>query len=406
MAELTKVRGVITSNITLSGVGQVSDGLTVGSTGVTEAWLVAGQTNAYDNGSYSVDTGGVWTRRNTQDSFLYGDWIRVQQGTSYANSRWLYTGVDNPTGTTPVTFQLEGFGRPTFAGLGLQENRPYIQMPTQAANPSRPWHGSGTYYTISNQGVVTFADAGYGTQTHIGGLYMSWVSPDVKFTFGAAYIVGPDVVYEGPNTSNPFPSFTGTANTQYYFYGYPSGATLALESSTAAPVTDPVSVAPGVYFKGPSDTTRRYLGSLRTNASGVPYNFTVTPFSERALLVSYLENTAAAPFRVESAIDTITNRTVGLGSVAGTSGTAHKLVPPTARMAILKVVVNATASAFLDNSDMSTSPASQTGFWNVANVARQGIVWMPLDSSQSLRFANSVAGGATSIDVLGYVDQR
>ena len=65
MAELAHVKGVFTSNITLSGTGQASDGQTVLAAG--EEWLVAGQTDGSQNGVYVTAT-GAWTRRSDLDT--------------------------------------------------------------------------------------------------------------------------------------------------------------------------------------------------------------------------------------------------------------------------------------------------------------------------------------------------
>jgi hypothetical protein len=129
MAELpTPVRGVLAVTDTpLSGTGQIGYGITVGSTGADEDWLVEGGTQG---GVWTVTAGGTWTRRSDLDTsteFNNMPYVQVREGNEgVAGSVWYYSGIQNPTlGTTQLPFTMREFGRPTLAGVGLQENRPY-----------------------------------------------------------------------------------------------------------------------------------------------------------------------------------------------------------------------------------------------------------------------------------------
>lgn len=79
-------RVVSTSNITLAGT-QTIDGVAVAA---GERVLVAGQTNAADNGIY-VCSSGVWARAqdmNVSKSVVFGLSVRITSGTAYAGSTW------------------------------------------------------------------------------------------------------------------------------------------------------------------------------------------------------------------------------------------------------------------------------------------------------------------------------
>jgi hypothetical protein len=92
-----------TANITLSGGGQIIDGVTIG---VSTAVLVKNQTTASQNGIY-MSAAGAWVRRTDMDlnAEVPNAAVFVQQGTTQADTAWVCTN-DNTValGTTAITF--------------------------------------------------------------------------------------------------------------------------------------------------------------------------------------------------------------------------------------------------------------------------------------------------------------
>ncbi len=267
MPELTAVmRGVIRTNIDLviGGIGQVPDGLSVGSTGATENWFLVGQNGGTDNGPYTVTPLGVWTRHtemNESAEFTYNKKIVVQFGTTYGNSEWYYAGVDNPTlGTTLLDFKLRSFEVPREAGMGLEDNAPFIQLP-ERAGVAGFWINP--IVTFTDRGIAEGVTSGVASQTTLieamKTVYLS--ANSVRVEAGAIFVPGVGIL-EFDNAVDKT-SLVLTANTWYYLYAYSSDGLPAIEVS---------SVAPDVPYKGSArsktgDASRRYVPNSAFYAS-------------------------------------------------------------------------------------------------------------------------------------------
>src|SRR5574337_1456859 len=139
---------------------------------------------------------------------------------------------------------------------------------------------------LANLGALALPDPGY-----INGLQMAWVSAtQVTVSSGAAYIQSAGSILQVPATITV--TFSGlAASTWYHLYLYNNAGAAAIEYSTTAPA----SPYNGTARSKTGDASRRYVGSVRTNASGL-YNFLSSGNT-----VLYRESVADGDFRVVNA---------------------------------------------------------------------------------------------------------
>ena len=134
------VRAISLTNIVLSGAQTIDGAALVAGNRV----LVAGQTNAFDNGIYVVSA-GAWTRStdaNNNAGVTPGLFTFVEEGTSNRDTGWVLT-TDGAIvlGTTPLTFTQFSSAGVMLAGNGL----------TKSGN---------TFSVLSNSGAIGVAAAG------------------------------------------------------------------------------------------------------------------------------------------------------------------------------------------------------------------------------------------------------
>ena len=104
---------------------------------------------------------------------------------------------------------------------------------------------------------------------YIDGLRMEWVSgTSLRVTGGAAYVPGLNGILgvESPITKS---GLSLSANAWHHLYLYRNGGSADIEISTTAPA-NPYS---GTARTKTGDTNRRYIGSIRTGASGEVVGF-------------------------------------------------------------------------------------------------------------------------------------
>lgn len=104
---------------------------------------------------------------------------------------------------------------------------------------------------------------------YIDGLKMVWNSgTSVSVTSGAMYIQSLAKVVAFPSTLT-LSGLSLAASTWYHLYGYVNSGTPAIELVTTAPAA----AYSGTARAKTGDTSRRYIGSIRTSASGAIFNF-------------------------------------------------------------------------------------------------------------------------------------
>lgn len=99
----------LSGNVTLDGVSTLGKSV-----------LVYGQTDQKENGLYSVDNSGVWTR-NATNFELFGRYVFVHDGIVDRNKFFLNTNVLVPTyGTDAITFQEKTFQNKLISGTNIK----------------------------------------------------------------------------------------------------------------------------------------------------------------------------------------------------------------------------------------------------------------------------------------------
>jgi hypothetical protein len=272
--------------------------------------------------------------------------------------------------------------------LGLEDNFPYIELPGGVAEtvPISP----GVYANFGTGGVLSSYNTSVYIQDYIKGLTLtrnSGTSLELSEGITARVDANDYIDQGGPSLSGPW-----TASSLIYVYGRLVGFVGEFTAQTVAPDTPYVNYAR--YRSGGTDPDRayRYLGAFRTDASGNAYNFIVEGIGS-SLFVSYLENINASPFLVLNAGAATTETTVSCAGV----------VPPTARMAKLRVQAT-TVGAVLGNSEDGITLAGSVYLQRVSAGAPIEIN-MPLDSSRALTYM-LLGAGTLDVQVMGYIDRR
>ncbi|HFT6961498.1 TPA: hypothetical protein ACOECM_001476 [Stenotrophomonas maltophilia] len=226
---------------------------------------------------------------------------------------------------------------------------------------------------------------------HILGLRMEYVGPaSIRVSSGSAWVPSLQRAIEVP-TALTLNGLTLAANTWYHLYLYPG---------EAAPAIEAVSIVPAAPYSGTAraktgDTSRRYIGSFRTLASGAIAKFT---HDLAASAITYLEDLNAAPFAVVAGGTATTATTVSCAAI----------VPITSKRAKLLANNNATGQIiFMSNSEAVN--ALSTSNWLVL-ILQLGSFYteVPLDSSQAFNYLYSAApsGGQAFIRAVGYAYER
>lgn len=185
-------------------------------------------------------------------------------------------------------------------------------------------------------------------------------------------------------------SLSLSSSTWYHVYVYLSSGTPAMEVVTTAPVA-----WKGTAYSKTSDTSRRYVGSIKTDGSGNVYRFLHNPHDNA---IQYVDvNPSAAPFLVLNA---------GTASSA-TSISLTGAVPTTAEFSILRTFNSGDKVFYL-----GALTASSTQFTMVVGAASGAIspveVQIVPSPSQTVyyRFASALGSGSASVYVYGYLFKR
>lgn len=229
---------------------------------------------------------------------------------------------------------------------------------------------------------------------YIDGLQMQWMSTNaLTVSSGAAYIASLARVVRAPNPI----AKTGlvlTASTWYHVYLVLSGAAADIEIVATAPAAPYV----GTARAKTGDTSRRYLGSVITDASGDLYRF-----RHSGMRIAYLMDVALTPeiTRVLSA---------GVATAA-TMISLSRCLPVTASLATIKFQNNdAGAPARFSNSDVGANPATAA----ILNLpvatagAQSATLDFPTNSAQQILYVMSgtPSGAGSYADVMGYMFER
>lgn len=118
IAEIIQCRVVSTSNIALNNTTTSVDGVTLAN---ADKILVAGQSTASQNGVYTVNTSGAWSR--SSDAIDANTYFSVAEGTEYKDSLWRVTtngAID--VGTTALEITFYGGTTINLVGTGVKSH--------------------------------------------------------------------------------------------------------------------------------------------------------------------------------------------------------------------------------------------------------------------------------------------
>jgi hypothetical protein len=220
---------------------------------------------------------------------------------------------------------------------------------------------------------------------YIDGLKMLWVSgTGLTVSSGAAYIEGSSAVLNVPSAI----AKTGlslTASTWYHVYLYDNASAPDVEIVTTAPA----SPYNGTARSKTGDASRRYVGSIRTDAGSGIY-----PFLHAGNRIAYTSGNAAGEFFVLGAGVATTSTVISLAAV----------VPAPATMATLRLANNSVVTNFSVQMSVGTDK-----FLSIATSATSNGVPLAADcpiSGQAMAYICGGASGNANIGVLGYVYER
>lgn len=267
-------------------------------------------------------------------------------------------------------------------------------MQEEASTPSTPSSGKWKTY-FKSDGLYIKDDAGneigpLGKTTTIEGLQLIWNS-------GTSLSIGTGICYaENGDKINVTSALTASSlslsnSTWYHVYVYLSGGSPAMEVVTTAPVA-----WKGTAYSKTGNTSRRYIGSVKTNGSGSVYEFEHNPV-ENFIFYRNVQYTAS-PFRVASSV------TAATATAASVSG----IVPVTANFLYYRFTSSGDQVFYVGyNSSLSSSNwagALQIG----STIQQQAYIKVPQDGSQNIyyKFNTTVGVGNASIDINGYYFKR
>jgi hypothetical protein len=260
--------------------------------------------------------------------------------------------------------------------------------------PTRiPKGTTGQVPTMQADGTVAFQTPGGIPPGYIDGLKMVRVSGTaLTVTTGNAYVPSANGAI-GVTANIAKTGLSLTANTWYHVYLYMNGANADVEIVTTAPAA-PYS---GTARNKTGDNTRRYIGSILTDASG-----NIIPFDHCTSLnsVMYAMSINNAPLHPLTAGNTVTPSSSNID--LSTS------IPVTGRRATL-YLENGSGNgsvAYIANPDLGDPVANVISFVRAA--AQQASTYL-LSSDQKINYTFNVApssGKGLDVWVLGYYYER
>lgn len=224
---------------------------------------------------------------------------------------------------------------------------------------------------------------------YIDGLRMEWVSStSLRVTGGAAYVPGLQGILgvESPITKS---GLSLSANTWYHLYLYRNGGSADIEIST----TEPAEPYSGAARTKSGDNTRRYIGSIRTGASGEVARF------RHELPGRILYNADINRFRV-------LNGGTNVDPPANISLTGA--IPVTSRVVRVLVENSAASTVVFSNPDLTTT-AIGTAILFFLRSTGVGEAELPTSEGRQINygyFTAPSAGTGASVWVVGYSFER
>lgn len=224
---------------------------------------------------------------------------------------------------------------------------------------------------------------------YIDGLKMIWNSgTSLSVTSGTAYVPGEGRVINLPSTVTKA-GLSLSANSWYHLYLYRNGGSADIEIST----TDPAEPYSGAARTKSGDSTRRYIGSIRTGASGEVMRF------RHELPGRILYNTDINQFRVLNGGTNVGDPPANI-SLTG-------VIPVTSRVVCVLIENTSVNTVVFSNPDLTTT-AIGTAILFFLRTTGVGEAEIPTSEGRQLNYAYFTAPGAggASVWVVGYSFER
>lgn len=222
---------------------------------------------------------------------------------------------------------------------------------------------------------------------YIDGLKMTWVSgTQIQVSAGAAYVPGPKRIAELAAATTLTPSLA--VSTWYYVYLTVSGATVGVEAVTTAPAAPYT----GTARTKTGDSSRRYLGAFKTDASGAIIGF---------------DNLAGGLlfYRIPSASFGNFQILAGGAATTPTDLDCSAYIPATAKLGYFQLQINAGTLTNLMPSGVTASPVADLIVTRGASIGiytgacRIGV-------SQKVAYQAGDSSSTTFVWIKGYYEER
>ena len=223
---------------------------------------------------------------------------------------------------------------------------------------------------------------------YIDGLQMQWVSATaVTVSSGRAYIPSLSYYLDAPNAI----ALTGlvlTALTWYHLYLY---------SNAGAPTIECVTTAPAAPYSGTAraktgDTSRRYIGSIKTDAAGA-----IIQFYHIGNAIKYIANFNSGPYYLLADGQSITPATISCATV----------VPVTSLVATLLMLNADTTNTVTIGNPATSFVLSASAYLAFIYQNSSAQIDFPLDASQQMNYVyTSTPAGGLYVRAVGYVYER
>ena len=233
---------------------------------------------------------------------------------------------------------------------------------------------------------ITAIQTWLASRTVMEGLKLIWNSA-TSLSVGTGHCFAEDGSYINVTSVLTASGLSLTATMWYHVYVYLSGGSPAMEVVTTAPTA-----WKGTAYSKTGATSRRYVGSVKTDGSGNVYNFFM-----QGNFIHYRANLRATPFRVLSSGTATTETSVACSFI----------VPVTSRLATLRSANSDGSITFVTGTSDDGITLSSSVNIHAFGPGSQVVVPMLLDSSQAFTYmyASSPSGSAF-MDVHGYQFER
>jgi hypothetical protein len=220
---------------------------------VSSRILVKSETNQAYNGIYVVDSATVLTRSadfNTVPEIEPGDFIFVQDGTTYNDSGWVQTAVVVTVGTSPIIFtQFSGAGSYTAnTAAGLVLNGSVFSAKVDGnAHPTTAFDAQGNIY-IPASAWLTTPNIGAATGTSVSletSLTANYVNANVSF-----------------NTLGDINATTGNITGNYVFVNQDLSVTGNIANANNISVTNNITAGSANVTLNLQGNTANFIGNL------------------------------------------------------------------------------------------------------------------------------------------------